>query len=109
MLWTSRNASRQKTAVQQQNEYLAALHATTLGLIGRLDLGELLQDIVTRAGQLLGTPHGFMFLLEPGEEEFEQRVGFGVFAETIGVRLKRGEGASGRAWMTGKPMVVADL
>jgi len=95
-------------AVQQQNEYLAALHATTLGLIGRLDLGELLQDIVSRAGQLLGTPHGFMFLLEPGEEEFEQRVGFGVFAETIGVRLKRGEGASGRAWMSGKPMVVAN-
>ncbi len=101
-------AKQAQAAVQQQNEYLAALHATTLGLIGRLDLGELLQDIVARAGQLLGTPHGFMFLLEPGEDEFEQRVGFGVFAETIGVRLKRGDGASGRAWMTGKPMVVTD-
>jgi GAF domain-containing protein len=95
-------------AVRQQNEYLAALHATTLGLISRLDLGELLQDIVTRAGQLLDTPHGFMFLLEPGEDEFEQKVGVGIFAETIGVRLKRGEGASGRAWMTGEPMVVDD-
>jgi signal transduction histidine kinase/DNA-binding response OmpR family regulator/HPt (histidine-containing phosphotransfer) domain-containing protein/PAS domain-containing protein len=99
---------RAEEALQQQNEYLAALHATTLGLISRLDLSELLQDIVSRAGQLLGTPHGFMFLLEPGEEEFEQKVGLGVFAETIGVRLKRGEGASGRAWMTGEPMVVTD-
>ncbi len=99
---------RAEETLRQQNEYLAALHATTLGLLGRLDLEELLQDIVSRAGQLLGTPHGFMFLLEPGEEEFEQRVGLGIFAETIGVRLKRGEGASGRAWMTGKPMVITD-
>ncbi|MGD8491399.1 MAG: GAF domain-containing protein, partial [Anaerolineae bacterium] len=99
---------RAEEALQQQNEYLAALHATTLGLISRLDLSELLQDIVSRAGQLLRTPHGFMFLLEPGEKAFEQKVGLGIFAETIGVRLKRGEGASGRAWMTGKPMVVAD-
>jgi signal transduction histidine kinase/CheY-like chemotaxis protein/HPt (histidine-containing phosphotransfer) domain-containing protein len=97
-----------EAALQQQNEYLSALHATTLGLLGRLDLSELLEDIVGRAGQLLETPHGFMFLLEPGDDEFEQRVGLGVFAETIGVRLKRGEEASGRAWMTGKPMVVTD-
>ena len=83
---------RADEALQQQNEYLAALHATTLGLISRLDLGELLQDIVVRAGQLLATPHGFMFLLEPGEDEFEQKVGVGIFAETIGVRLKRGVG-----------------
>jgi signal transduction histidine kinase/CheY-like chemotaxis protein/HPt (histidine-containing phosphotransfer) domain-containing protein/PAS domain-containing protein len=99
---------RAEEALQQQNEYLAALHATTLGLMSRLDLNELLEDIVKRAGQLIGTPHGFMFLLEPYEEEFEQRVGIGVFAETIGVRLKRGEGASGRVWMTGQPMVIAD-
>lgn len=71
---------RAEEALQQQNEYSAALHTTTLGLIGRLDLNELLQAIVTRAGQLLGTSHGFMFLLEPGEEEIEQRVGVGIFA-----------------------------
>jgi signal transduction histidine kinase/CheY-like chemotaxis protein/HPt (histidine-containing phosphotransfer) domain-containing protein len=99
---------RAEEALQQQNEYLAALHAMTLALISRLDLNELLGDLVKRAGQLIGTPHGFIFLLEPGEEEFEQRVGLGVFAETIGARLKRGEGVSGRVWMTGEPMVVAD-
>jgi signal transduction histidine kinase/DNA-binding response OmpR family regulator/HPt (histidine-containing phosphotransfer) domain-containing protein/PAS domain-containing protein len=96
-------------ALRQQNEYLNALHSTTLGLLGRLDLSELLEDIVSRAGQLLDTPHGFMFLLEPGKEEFEQKVGLGVFAETIGVRLKRGDRILARVWMSGKPMVVADF
>jgi signal transduction histidine kinase/DNA-binding response OmpR family regulator/HPt (histidine-containing phosphotransfer) domain-containing protein/PAS domain-containing protein len=99
---------RAEEALQQQNEYLAALNATTLGLISRLDLNELLQAIVTRAGQLLGTPHGFMFLLEPGEEEIAQKVGLGIFTDGIGYRLKRGEGVSGRVWQSGKPVVVAD-
>jgi signal transduction histidine kinase/DNA-binding response OmpR family regulator/HPt (histidine-containing phosphotransfer) domain-containing protein/PAS domain-containing protein len=95
-------------ALQQHNEYLAALHATTLGLMSRLDLSELLQDIVSRAGQLLGTPHGFMYLLEPGQEEIEQKVGLGIFASGIGYRLKRGQGLSGRVWQRGQPMVVVD-
>jgi signal transduction histidine kinase/CheY-like chemotaxis protein/HPt (histidine-containing phosphotransfer) domain-containing protein len=99
---------RVEEALQQQNEYLAALHATTLGLVSRLDINELLGAIVTRAGQLLDTPHGFMYLLEPGEEEITQKVGFGIFAEAVGFRLKRGEGVSGRVWQTGKPMVVPD-
>jgi signal transduction histidine kinase/DNA-binding response OmpR family regulator/HPt (histidine-containing phosphotransfer) domain-containing protein/PAS domain-containing protein len=95
-------------ALQRQNQYLAALHATTLGLIRRLDLSELLENIVTRAGELLGTSHGFMFLLEPGEGEIEQKVGLGVFADTIGSRLKPGEGVSGQIWMNGTPIMVAD-
>lgn len=95
-------------ALQQQNEYLAALHETTLGLISRLDLNELLQALVTRAGQLLGTPHGFIFLLEAGEGEIEQEIGVGLFASAVGYRLKPGEGVSGLVWQTGQPLMVAD-
>jgi signal transduction histidine kinase/DNA-binding response OmpR family regulator/HPt (histidine-containing phosphotransfer) domain-containing protein/PAS domain-containing protein len=95
-------------ALQRQNEYLAALHDTTLGMISRLDLNELLQAIVNRAAQLLDTSHGFIFLLEPGGEEIEQKVGTGIFADTIGNRLRRGQGVSGQAWATGKAAVVAD-
>ena len=99
---------RVEERLQQQNEYLAALNATTLGLISRLDLGELLEAIVSRASQLLGAPHGFLFLLEPGEAEIEQKVGIGHFAGTTGLRLKRGEGLSGQVWEVNEPMVVDD-
>jgi signal transduction histidine kinase/DNA-binding response OmpR family regulator/PAS domain-containing protein len=99
---------RAEAALQQQNEYLAALHETTLGLISRLDLNELLQALITRAGQLLGTPHGFIFLLEAGEGEMEQEIGVGLFAGAVGNRLKPGEGVSGLVWQTGQPVVVAD-
>ncbi len=99
---------RVEEKLKQQNEYLAALHETTLGLMSRLDLNELLQTIVTRAAKLVGTSHGFVFLHEPGENEIEQKVGIGVFEKTIGIRLKPGEGLSGRIWQTSKPMVVTD-
>ncbi|MEW5958343.1 MAG: GAF domain-containing protein, partial [Chloroflexota bacterium] len=99
---------RAEAALRRQNEYLAALHETTLGLISRLDLNELLQALVNRAGQLLGTGHGFVFLLEPEAEEIEQKVGVGIFAQSIGFRLKPGEGVSGWVWQSGQPMVVAD-
>ena len=97
---------RAEEAVKRQNEFLAALHETTLGLISRLDLNELLEALISRAGQLLGTPHGFVFLLDPGAEEIEQKVGTGTFARAIGFRLKRGEGVSGRVWQSGQPLVV---
>jgi signal transduction histidine kinase/DNA-binding response OmpR family regulator/HPt (histidine-containing phosphotransfer) domain-containing protein/PAS domain-containing protein len=99
---------RAEETLQQQNEYLAALHETTLGLISRLDLNELLQALITRAGQLLGTPHGFIFLLQPGEGEIEQEIGVGLFASAVGYRLKPGEGVSGLVWQTGQPLMVAD-
>jgi PAS domain S-box-containing protein len=99
---------RSAEALQQQNEHLAALHDTTLGLINRLDLNELLEALVTRAGHLLGTPHGFMYLYEPDLGELEQKVGTGAFTSGIGLRLKRGEGVSGQVWQNGQPLVVAN-
>ena len=95
-------------ALQRQNMYLAALHETALGLISRLELNELLEAIVARVGAIIGHSHGFVFLLEPGEEEIEQKVGTGLFADMIGRRLKKGEGLSGEVWLTGKPSVTED-
>jgi len=116
----------------EANEYLAALHETSLGLISRLDLNDLLTALVTRAGQLMGTPHGFIYLIEPFDAAqdrpfdsasldsardrqdrpedavLECKVGVGVFSRTIGLRLKSSEGLSGKVWQTGQPLVVDD-
>ena len=104
------------TDLVRQNEYLAALNDTTLGLISRLDLNDLLEDIVTRAGQLLGTPHGYIHLIEPfdttesitEEPVLECKVGVGAFVESIGFRLAPDEGLGGKVWQTGQSLVVDD-
>ncbi|MFC1975805.1 histidine kinase dimerization/phospho-acceptor domain-containing protein [Chloroflexota bacterium] len=104
------------TTEQKLNEYLAALHETTLGLISHLDLNQLLKTLVSRAGQLLGTPHGFVFLVESPESDqdrventvIECKVGLGIFSQNIGSRLKPGDGLVGKIWQTGQPLVIDD-
>ncbi len=107
---------QEEKALQRQNAYLAALHETTLGLIGRLDLKDLLGTLLSRAAELLDTPHGYLYLVEPfdsvegdaRESTLERQVGLGAFSGTIGNRLQKGEGVSGRVWQTEQPQIVND-
>ena len=48
--------------------YLAALDETAIALMNRHDPEDLLETIMTRAAALLGTPHGFIYLVEPDGE-----------------------------------------
>ncbi len=95
-------------SLRSHNEYLEALHETSLGLLSRLDLQDLFEDLVTRAGQLTGTPHGFIFIAEPGATEIECKVGVGLFTRLVGYRLPRGQGLGGTIWQTGEPLIVND-
>ena len=96
------------TDLVHQNEYLAALHETTLGLISRLDVKDLLQTLILRAGQLSNAPHGFIYLLEPGQTEMECKVGVGVLSQMVGSRRKVGEGLTGEVWRTGQSLAVVN-
>ena len=91
-----------------QNAELGALHETTLGVMHRLDLDDLLHELLTRACELLGAAHGYFYLREPGGDELVSRVATGVFVDEIGVRMHRGEGLAGRVWQTEAPVVIAD-
>ncbi len=95
-------------ALRRQNEELAALHDTTLGLIQQLDPTQLLAAIITRAAALIGTAHGYLYVVEPDQQAMVVRLGIGLFAPQIGYRVLWGEGLSGQVWATGEPLAVAD-
>ncbi len=99
---------RAEEEIRRQNEYLAALHETTLGVVSRLDADELLEDLVERAVNLVGASFGFVDLVRPEEDELEVKVGTGWYRENVGLRAKRGEGLSGKVWLNGAPMAVED-
>jgi signal transduction histidine kinase len=99
---------RVERELRQQNDYLAALHETTLGLISRLDVDELLEVLVRRAGKLMNAPIGFLYLGEPGDEEVELKVRVGIPAHVLGEMVRPGEGLAGRVLASGQPLVVAD-
>lgn len=94
--------------MRQQNTYLTALHDTTLGLMRRLDVEELLQNIISRAAELVGTQHGYVHLVEPSGDELKMRVGIGVYEDFVGTRVKPGQGLAGTVWENGEPIVVDD-
>ncbi|GAB4426212.1 MAG: hypothetical protein Fur0044_24240 [Anaerolineae bacterium] len=93
-------------ALHQQNEYLEALHETTLALMNRLDLADFLQTLVTRAAQLLGTEHGYVSLVEPERGGVEIKVGIGLFRHYLGYTSMPGEGLTGKVWQTGQLVIV---
>jgi len=99
---------RAEEVLKRQNAYLSALHETTMGLIKRLDVNDLLKALIARAAQLLGTSDGVIYLVEPETDELELKVGTGNFAHRIGTRLERGEGLCGKVWQTGRPLIVED-
>jgi diguanylate cyclase (GGDEF)-like protein/PAS domain S-box-containing protein len=95
-------------ALRRQNEVLAALHETTLGLINQLDPTQLLEAIIARAAALIGTPHGYLYVVEPDQQTLITHLGIGIFAQQVGYRLKWGEGLSGRVWASGEPLAIED-
>lgn len=99
---------RAEEALRWQNEYLSALHETSLALMNRLELSELLEAVVARAGAMIDTPHRYVYLLEPGASELEMRVGEGIFEDCTGYRIKPGECVPGQVWQSGQPVVVDD-
>jgi len=96
------------SAVRRQNEYLSALHETSLGLIDRLDKEELLEAILQRAALLTGTAHGYIYLLDSDVNVMQMRVGMGFFKSQIGLRVSPGEGLGGRVWQSETFLLVDD-
>jgi len=94
--------------VQRENAYLAALHETSLGLLSRPDLDSLLRDIVERACALLGTPLGYLTLVEQDTAQLAAIVGVGIDDPDALPPYKQGEGVAGTIWQTGEPLVVND-
>lgn len=92
--------------LQQQNEYFTALHETTLGMISRLDLHELLETLVQRVGQLFDTPHGFVALVNNNATFIEIKVGLGLFEGLIGLQMEPNEGVSGRVWQSRQALTI---
>ncbi|HEX6290128.1 MAG TPA: histidine kinase N-terminal 7TM domain-containing protein [Herpetosiphonaceae bacterium] len=97
---------RVEEALREQNEYFAALHDTALAVMNRLELADVLEAIVVRAGALVGTEHGYLYSGEPNSGTSEIKVGVGIFRSYVGQRLRPGVGVDGSVWLTGQPLAV---
>jgi len=100
--------SRQAVDVPlQQQVYLEALHAVGL-LMCRHDLSDVLHTVIQRAGELLGTPHGFINLVSDDGTRLDFVAGHGACDLTNMPSLAKGEGLSGKVWQYGTPLSIQD-
>jgi len=95
-------------ALQKKNGYLLSLHETTLGLIQRLNMDELIENILYRAGSLTGTSHGFLLLHDNKSDHLVLKVGFGRFVSIIGMKMSVNDGLSGGVFQTGRSRAIAN-
>lgn len=96
-----------QTLNRRSDEY-DALYETTLQLMKGLDVVEVLESILRRAGQLAGTSHGYFCLMDATGAEMTFRAKMGLFDKFHNVRIKPGEGLTGRVWQSGKPLLIND-
>jgi PAS domain S-box-containing protein len=76
--------------------------------MNRLEIESVLEQIIAYAGQLLGTPDGYVYLEGAHAGEIEVKVGLGIYSQRIGYRLQVGEGVAGRVWQSGQTLCVDD-
>jgi PAS domain S-box-containing protein len=91
---------------RRREDQLAALHDVSLEIAGELDLTVLLKTVVQGAIDLLGGPSGGLYLYRLESQELERVVHLGSGHDYLGVKLRLGEGACGKAAQTGQPLVV---
>ncbi len=92
-----------------QNRLLNALHQTSLALLERRQLPELLQMVVQQAVEGLGAAKGFIFRVDEADPQVMRfEVGFNVSPALVGQHIRLGEGLVGRVWERGCPLQVED-
>ena len=105
------NAIERKRAEEELHrgvDELTALYQTTLDIINKRDLPELLNTIVSRAVDLLGGTSGCMYLCEPELEQVRCVVSSKTQYNYVGTILAYGEGAAGTVVTTGESLIIDD-
>src|SRR6185369_7865383 len=108
-LYLAKPSSRaQDPEAARRDPYLSALDETAIALMNRHNPEDLLETIIARAAALLGTPHGFIYLLEPDGESLVVRHGTGLFTDFLEYRMPVDHGLSGLVYREGRPVAVDD-
>jgi HAMP domain-containing protein len=94
--------------LQEQNQYLAALHEVTLGLNENLDPERLLETIMTRAASLARAEHAFVAIVDAERGEMQLRVAQGRYRTHLGMWTRIDQGLSGRVQTSGQMMIEKD-
>lgn len=103
-----RDISRRKIAENtsnQQQKYLTALQETALHLNNRMELTELLNDMLSHIQSILNTPNAFIALYDNSASALRVQLYAGIFHHLAQQAFRSGEGIPGKVWRNRQPFI----
>ncbi len=97
------NARLHAQTLRQVRE-LTALYETSLDITARLEPQALLEVVVQRGAALLNARGGGLYLYDPAIDQLRMVVSYNLDRDYTGTILKRGEGLSWQALISGQPV-----
>ena len=94
--------------LQRRNSLLLFLHETSLGIMNRRDVVDLLETIIHKASEITGASTGSVLLFNEDRTERIRVVATGPASSMLGSRNPIDEGAAGQVWKTGRTVLVND-
>ena len=95
-------------APQEHFDTFPALCDTVINLNSQLDVGELVEIVITCVAGLVNAEHGYCCLYDPDADVLVLKKALGFFYDHIGYQVKQGVGVMGKVFQTGKPIIVND-
>ncbi|WP_312562834.1 HD domain-containing phosphohydrolase [Anaerospora sp.] len=92
--------------MRRQNRLLKFLHDTALDVMNRREVFDLLETILSRAAELIGTRTGCVLLVNKEKTERVRVIATGQARTFLGSRDKLDVGAAGQVWRTGQVVVI---
>ena len=94
--------------LQRHNKLLSFLHKTSLEIMNRQDVVDLLETIVKKAAEITGAATGSVLLFNEDRTERIRVVATGPASKMLGTRHRIDEGAAGVAWKTKQLVLIND-
>ena len=94
------------TEARRRSEEQTALLDTLSALSGELELEKVLDAVLNRAVSLLGVTGGELAIYEEDAAELTIVASHNLGGDSLGTRMKVGEGAMGRVAKTREPLVI---
>lgn len=105
-------AERERRATErdlaEQRGYTAVLLEGSQGLVAGRAVDALLEDLLRRAAEVVGTPHAALFRVAPDGRDLEPWRALGRLDAGFDGRLPIGTDLAGRAWRDRRRVLVAD-
>lgn len=86
----------------------AVLYQAALGLLNRLEMNSLLELIVKRAANLVGTPNGYYNIVDLDRGLMTRKAGVGIYQTDIGRTMCVNQGLIKQTIQTGKVAVIGN-